>query len=289
MFTAWDMENPFKTGNEYALYHVACPRRLTPEFHSHDFYEVYFFIAGDVSAYIEQYAYRLHPCDVVIFPPGVMHRAFFHNTEAYYERMLIYITRSALRLMGDEDCSLLDTIDRCIARRQFRFSLSEDNFQYCKHAIHEMIEGAIDGVPPYQGLINRCKMNLLMALLCKWFGETEQEQVARAPNRIAAVIAYINEHLCEALSLDTLSSRFFISKYHLMREFKSYTNRTIYQYILSKRINQAKLMLHGGGGPVDVCQRCGFGDYSSFYRAFRKETGISPNQYGVQGGHVPPA
>lgn len=279
MFSAWDLDHPLEQDQEYELYHMANPRRTTPAYHSHDFYEIYFFISGDASAYIEEYAFRLHSGDVVIFPPGVMHRAFFHNPEAYYERMFMYISRETLRGMGNRDYSLLEVIDGCIARAQFRHHLSAEDFSYCRFMINEIISDAIDNMQPYQSLINKCKMNLLMTMLCKWFGESKDEQNPRSIDRIGNVIAYINQHLDEDLSLDELGSRFFVSKYHLMREFKSYTNRTVYQYILSKRVNQAKLMLQSGVGPSDVALRCGFGDYSSFYKAFKKETELSPNQY----------
>lgn len=93
------------------------------------------------------------------------------------------------------------------------------------------------------------------------------------------MITYINEHLSERLTLDGISGRFFVSKYYLIREFKNYTNTSVYQYILSKRIIYAKMLLQTGASPTDVYLRCGFQDYSSFYKAFRKETAISPQQY----------
>jgi AraC-like DNA-binding protein len=96
---------------------------------------------------------------------------------------------------------------------------------------------------------------------------------------VADVIAYINEHIGQELSLDEVSGHFYISKFHLIREFKSYTNRSVYQYIVAKRIIQAKLLMQSGVPPTKVYLKCGFREYSSFYKAFKKETGLSPQQY----------
>ncbi len=275
---AWDLLNPMQDEREYELYHQSCHRRTTPEFHSHDFYEIYFFISGDASIYIEEYAYRLKPNDVVIIPPGRMHRAYFHNTEAYYERMFIYISRSALRDMGAKDFSLLNIIDDCIGRGKFCHSLSDADFAACRYTICDIISDEVSAAP-HQRLINRCKLVTMLARLCKLFGEARDESSSRSGKRVADVIAYINEHISQALSLDEVSSRFFISKFHLIREFKSYTNKSVYQYIVAKRIIQAKLMMQSGMNPTDVYLKCGFREYSSFYKAFKKETDMSPQQY----------
>ncbi len=274
----WDISHPMEDEREYEMYHHSCHRRITPEFHSHDFYEIYFFISGDASLYIEEYAYRMNPGDVVIIPPGRMHRAYFHNTEAYYERMFIYISRNALRDMGSKDFSLLDIIDGCIGRAQFCHTLGDKDFAACRYTISEIISDAA-GAPPHQRLINRCKLTILMTRLCKLFSEAREERSSRSSKRVADVIAYINEHIGQDLSLDEVSSRFFISKYHLIREFKSYTNRSVYQYIVAKRIIQAKLLMQSGIMPTDVYLKCGFREYSSFYKAFKKETDLSPQQY----------
>ena len=264
---------------EYELYHMATPRSATPEYHAHDFYEFYFFIAGDTTVYIEEYTHKLHPGDVVIFPPGYMHRVLHQTPDAFYERMLIYASQEELKTMGSRDYSLLKVLEDCIGRSQFRFSLDTESFEHCRLAIYDMIHSAIDNKRPAQSLINRCRVQLLLATLCAWFEEMKGMAEMSPPDRIGLVIAYINEHVDKPLSLEKLSGLFFISKYHLLREFKRRTNKSIYQFILSKRVNLAKLVLQSGLPPSQAAARCGFSDYSSFFKAFKKETGVSPNHY----------
>lgn len=279
VFAAGDLYHPLEGGQEYELYHIASPRMTTPEYHCHDFYEIYWFISGDASVYVEEYAYALAPGDVIIFPPGYMHRAVHHTPEAFYERMFLYIPRDVLRGMGNRDYSLVEVLDACVARAQFRLSLNAERLEHCRYAIHEIIRDAQDNPQPSQSLINRCRVNLLLTMLCQWLEERKAEPGAQPIGRVGNVISYINEHIAEDLSLDALSGHFYISKYHLMRLFKAHTDRSIYQFVLSKRVNLAKLMLQSGVSPSEAALRCGFGDYSSFFKAFRKETGLSPKQY----------
>ncbi len=77
---------------------------------------------------------------------------------------------------------------------------------------------------------------------------------------VDAVLHYINEHYSEALTLDQLSEKFFISKYHLLRKFDAQVGTTVHRYILQKRLLNAKQLLAGGVPPNEVCQYCGFGD-----------------------------
>ena len=93
------------------------------------------------------------------------------------------------------------------------------------------------------------------------------------------VVEYINEHYNEPLTLDDLSERFFISKYHLLRKFDAQVGTTVHRYILQKRLLIAKQLLAGGVAPSEACGYCGFGDYANFYRAFRAEYGMTPRQY----------
>ena len=93
------------------------------------------------------------------------------------------------------------------------------------------------------------------------------------------IIAYIEENLNEDISLAALSSMFFISKYHLSREFKKYTNVTIHRYIKLKRLIRAKERILQNERITDVSAECGFGDYSNFFRAFKNEYEMTPKQF----------
>ena len=108
------------------------------------------------------------------------------------------------------------------------------------------------------------------------------EEVKTPDSTVYSVLSYIDDHYSEDLTLDKLANRFFISKYHLSREFPRLVGTSVHRYIVQKRLVMAKQMLSRGLSSSDVYQRCGFGDYSNFYRAFRQEYQISPKEFAAQ-------
>lgn len=90
------------------------------------------------------------------------------------------------------------------------------------------------------------------------------------------VFEYISRHLTDDLSLNTLEKEFFVSKEHISREFKKNTGLTLHSYIMRSRIDLSKKYLLQGKSVRDVCQLCGFCSYNHFFKAFKKECGMTP-------------
>jgi len=107
----------------------------------------------------------------------------------------------------------------------------------------------------------------------------DMEPRTQTDSVVYRVLSYINEHYSEDLSLDFLANKFFISKYHLSREFNRLVGTSVYRYIIQKRLVMAKQMMSNGIPSATVYQHCGFGDYSNFYRAFKAEYQISPREF----------
>ena len=93
---------------------------------------------------------------------------------------------------------------------------------------------------------------------------------------MAEVLHYINEHYPDELSLDLLSAKFFISKYHMMRRFREETGTSIHNYLSDKRLLAARDLIQSGLSATDACFRCGFRSYSAFSRAYGKLFGATP-------------
>jgi len=93
------------------------------------------------------------------------------------------------------------------------------------------------------------------------------------------LIYYIEEHLEEELSLEKLAGAFFVSRYYVAHVFKEQAGISVHQYILKKRMQASREAILGGENISQVYERFGFRDYSSFYRAFRREYGMSPKEY----------
>lgn len=107
------------------------------------------------------------------------------------------------------------------------------------------------------------------------------EPMAPAPI-IGRVIIYMEEHLTEALSLEQLAEVAQLSKYQLIRKFRSSQGTTPWKYLVRKRIEKAKKLLEAGTPPGQAAVEAGFHDQSHLHRAFLKETGTTPKAYQEQ-------
>lgn len=271
---------PMERGSdEYEIHHTRTLVHSQYRFHTHDFFEIYLLISGEVSIYLEEYVLTPIPGTVIVFPPGYMHRAVKEETDTPYERMYIYVSRDCLRQMGIQVFSPLQVLEQCAQHHRFLHQVDPGLFQQCQMIFGEVLATSTGILENHQKLIDRCKVTIALASLCKAFRDTQDAGILPPNHRVARLIAYINEHLAEDLSLNYLETVFYVSKYHMLREFKTYTNRTLHQYVISKRVILAKKLMQSGHSPTDVFSRCGFQEYSGFYRAFKNETHMTPHAY----------
>jgi len=107
-----------------------------------------------------------------------------------------------------------------------------------------------------------------------------REERHASQQKIAEVRQYLDEHYTDKFSLDELSERFFISKYHLSREFKNYYGITLNHYVIAKRITYAKKLLRFSNYSLEeIARNCGFYDTSYLNKQFKKSEGISASDF----------
>jgi len=247
--------------------------------HHHDFYEVYFFLSGNVQYYIESRSYLLTPGDVLLISPMELHQPMFGSDQREYERIVLWIDKQFLEgfsLPGERFTACFDTSTPNHSnllrpegvQRQFLTFLLEQLIQ--ENASQE----------PYREVAAMSYLAQVLIFLNRLALQQHREDpVTAQDSTVYNVLGYINEHYNENLTLDDLANRFFISKYHLSREFQRLVGSSVHRYIVQKRLVMAKQMLSNGKPSSEVYQSCGFGDYSNFYRAFKAEYQISPKEY----------
>lgn len=107
-----------------------------------------------------------------------------------------------------------------------------------------------------------------------------QEEQTPARQKMLQVRQYLDEHYTEKFSLDELSKHFFISKYHLSREFKNHFGITPNHYVISKRITLVKKLLRFSDFTLEeIAVKCGFYDTSYLNKQFKKSEGINASDF----------
>jgi len=105
----------------------------------------------------------------------------------------------------------------------------------------------------------------------------------KTPKRSGAMqraVEYINDHITEEISIESICAVNYMSKYHFCRQFKRQMGLTVMEYILKTRIIMAKELLSEADLSIgEVSESCGFSSPSYFSRVFKADTGMTPTQY----------
>lgn len=256
---------------DFEAHHNRDPYFRTIEFHAHDFLELYLFLDGSVTYYIEDQVYDLCPGDLLIIPPGRMHRPVIANERAAYERMVLWVELDYIARI-DSAAGELQAALRGIGANGYRVPLRGDDLIFAASLFRRIVKMERGGV------FTSSAIRLYLKVAFEAYSLVEKE--ARGETAvIPQVIRYLTEHFREPLRLDDLAARFFISKSYLNRHFKAYTNATVYAYLMALRITHARRMLREGATAAEAGRECGFSDYSTFYKAFKAQTGITPQEF----------
>ncbi|WP_133013930.1 AraC family transcriptional regulator [Clostridium cuniculi] len=264
---------------DFEFFHYSDNVPINVEYHNHDFYEIFFFISGKVKYVIEGKTYTLKPNDILLTNNKELHKPIIENG-MNYERIIIWISPSFVKTIENNETDLTLCFDSSSKHHHNLLRPNIDLFHVI-NKIYEKLEKACSSNDYGDKLLRKVYITELLIYLNRAYFDTSKEiDIDIEHNsKISDVLQYINENLCEDLSLDTLSKKFYISKYHLSRQFKQYVGFTIHQYIMKKRLIIAKIHLHDGASINSAYIYSGFNNYQNFIKAFKDEFGLSPKKY----------
>lgn len=268
-----DMDKYFKLNNNFILFHYTSdehPNANHFKLHTHEWYEVYYFIDGEGSFKIEGNSYTLEKNSVFIMRPNESHYVDI-NLNKPYTRLSVHFDPAIFENLYCNDALLKPFTDR--DRGQLNQYLPKDfiskNYIQIFNNMILPVEDRVIQVTSY-----------ILPLLNEIYLSFKERNVPmpKSETAVQRIISYINQNCCQKLTLETISKEFFISKSQLCRVFKKATGSTVWHYITVKRLFIAKEMLLNGISPTKVSADCGFNDYTTFYRAYAKQFGIPPKK-----------
>lgn len=265
---------------DFLLFNLKDQKKIEFELHYHDFNKIIIFISGDVTYIIEGKSYKLKPWDILLVGKNDLHLPVV-SSDIPYERMVLWLNPLFLEEHNKDNCDLLSCFQLASKRKLNLIRLDTKQIHLLKQNLTHLEQEVQNEAFGSAILKNALFIQLMVQINRLFLGmdATRSMDDIQYDPRIEDILSFINTNLDKNLSIDMISKTFYLNRYYLMHLFKRETGYTLYGYIQKKRLIKASDLIKNGMQAGEVCTLCGFGDYSSFVRAFKKEFQLSPKQY----------
>ena len=261
----------------FRLFHLRTQGDTPVNYHYHEFCKLVLLVSGTGSYTVGSQRYLLQPGDAVLVGSRTVHRPEI-DSGCVYERIIIYISPDYLKMQSTADCDLLEV-----------FSGQRGHvLRDCKRllALASELERELSGTGYGRELLSGAALLRLLVRI----GREQRREDLEPPKpvdptnpRVLGLMRYMEEHLAEDLDVDALAEQFYVSKFHMMRQFRRETGFTVHAYLQQRRLLHARDLMEKGMRATEACYRSGFRSYSSFTRAYGGFFGTTPTGRAVTG------
>lgn len=263
--------------SDFELDHHKDIRYPAVEPHYHEFFEILYFISGHVDYIVGDKLFHLQNDDLLLIPPNILHNPVFHDFQVPYERYVLWISTPALKQLLSIDPELEQIFNQ---PHPPMYLLRNQAAQVSFRPIFASLEQTLEQKRP----LSMAQLKLLVLQLILEYNQallngSSAIHTGVRDSLITNVLHYIQNNLTGDLSLDAISRDFLIDKFNLSHMFKENMGISYHRYVLQQRLLLGKTLLMEGTPAGQVCFSCGFQDYSSFFRAFKREYDVSPAQF----------
>lgn len=252
-------------------------------YHAHLHYEIYYFHEGKANYLINDRVYVLEPGDLMLMHGMTLHKAHVDPKVEYKRTIIHFDPRFFSQLIQPGFAGNL--LEPFVKLRNIRLQLKGDDKIEMERNLARLEglynQGTTYGHQRFQaGLLD---LLLIIGQLCQNPLKDIPTYPSLKEQHAQAIISILESSFKEDISLDRLQEDLHLNKYYLAKTFKEVTGMTIFQYLMHRRIYEAKLMLIQQDVSItDIGYEVGFKHPSHFSRSFKINTGLTAEQYRKQ-------
>lgn len=261
-------------------YHAAmheCDQNASFYEHYHDYYEITFYLGDQEALYRkEATTYTVQKGDVIFCRMFESHIMDCAENEGHM-RFCIGIEPRILGNYSKKRANLYQMFSEQNAHYPI---MHLDMMQLQKYLrLIEEFRG-LGSSPGEQVIASSLVHRMLGCLYCDMEMEMDQDTIRlQHVHLVGSILHYIEENLAEMISLQAIAKKYNYSITYISKLFKGVTGSSLVSYIIEKRIARAKQLMYENIEIMQIAERVGYRNYSNFYKAFKKATGVSPEEY----------
>lgn len=266
--------------NEFQIQELNFTKTTTRSFSSGEYYQIFLIGKGECHFQFDEHWNYCNTEVAVFLKPNETISMKYHHNKYPLDLLSVRILPEYLKELSDETCDLEKNFD-FIPVKKTMIHLDTRDTTLLKNVTKTIITlSHSDNNFGYQ-LYEKNMLSILAILFLRSCISSDRVMLSRNRKNLVMddIFRYIREHLTEDLSLETLEEQFYVSRYHLCREFKKMSGQTIHSYIIKMRLDLCKKYIEAGMPIKEVYAMGGFGGYNHFFRAFKKEYGMTPKEY----------
>lgn len=248
------------------------------------FFRIYYVAEGEASVEIEGTTYQLQRDNVYVIPPFALHSTSCKEWFVHYYIHLYNPDLEHADLFGDYQ------IPVCISSSREKMALFERvaemnpdlTIEESNPLSYDNSRGLQESILHHKQLSFPAQLETLsiIYLIISDLLKQSKRRDIHCDARIKSVIKYIHSNLSERFSASALANRACLSTEYFIRLFKHSVNYTPMQYVNTKRMEKAQLLLAISDKSISqIAEEVGFSECSYFVKSFKRFTGLTPSSY----------
>ena len=250
---------------EYVFRHMTNPHPIPGKdelgFHYHTTYELLYFLRGEADYLIEGNQYTLHPHSLLIIKPGDYH-SMIVRSDKLLDRIVIHFNTE------DIDPVLADSLAALGNVYYIPGSKLSDEILRLDTYYHDIREDLHLNVMISQ-------LQIILAYMCNIV--KMRKEADYIDHGAEFILSYIHNNLSSIRTIDDICKNVHMSRTTVQNLISEYLQTPVMSYVRTRKCIMARTLLQKGNPATLVSLQCGFGDYSSFYRAYCKVFGAPPS------------
>jgi len=253
--------------------------QLASQPHRHDFYNILFISQGAGTHTIDFSTYRVEPCSIFFLTPGQVHSL---NLSVDVKGFTIFFT---------PEFYLMDSSEKKLVDIPFFHSLSNHPYLYLDCMKDKSIRQAINEIfieneknENGSHTIIRAYLDIIIAKLSRYYRQSwVNQQTANVTYQMREHESLIEKHYKQLKLPRQYADKMNLTPKHLNEICKKGLNKTVGELIQVRVMLEIKrLLAYSSKNVSEIADELNFSDKSYFIRFFKKNMGITPEQFREQ-------